>query len=240
MILSLALVKGLLLLLLFNANLDVPGTITYLDRNGEKIGVHPYPGPNKTFIVRTTCSTDELYDTAANKVHHKMRGRSNPITPEEAQKTEQLILAKEYEKAMKTGNLVQLRPLAERKKDVAFFYQDDGSGKDSINDGREYVTIVHRNGWREEKRGEVSDPSKTGAACYVPEGAAMYSHSHPSRVVTKGNIEYSFYPQAPSSDDIHTLKAGEIRVVFGRATDKVYLYNSTGVIAVLPTKNYSQ
>jgi len=240
MIFSFALIKGLLLLLPFNANYDIPGTITYLDRNGELIGQHSYPGPEKTFIVRTTCSTDELYDTASNKVHHKMRGRSNPITPEQAQKTEDLIRSKDYAGAMKTGNLVQLRPLFERKKDIAFFSQDDGRGEDPVNDSREYVTVVHRNGSREEKKGDVFDPSKSGAECYVPGSSIMYSHSHPSRIVLQGDVEYSFYPQAPSMDDINTLAAGQIRVLFGRGTNKVYIYNSTGVIAVLPTKNYSQ
>jgi len=65
------------------------------------------------------------------------------------------------------------------------------------------------------------------------------THSHPSGSKQVGNFTWSYYPQGPSKDDIsETPKGAAPRVVFGRGTDKVYIYDNTGVIAVLPTKKY--
>jgi|GEM_PF-3686418 len=215
--------------------------IIYLDRNGNPIGQSTTSEDSKTYIVRTTSNTEELYGTEAYEIHHPLRGRSSPILIKDADKTEQLIKIKKFEEAFETGNLILLRPLWERKADTKFMIQDDGSGIDAVKNSRENASVVFQNGQRLQILGNACDPCVGGAETRVPGGDSVstYTHSHPSRRNKNGNETCMFYPQAPSSEDLKIVPYRQTRVVFGRATDKVYIYDSSGVLAVLSTENYS-
>jgi hypothetical protein len=64
------------------------------------------------------------------------------------------------------------------------------------------------------------------------------THSHPSGTKEVDGHTYSFHPVAPSKQDIQKVIPSQIDVVIGMASGLTYLYNETGVIAVLPTRRY--
>ena len=214
--------------------------IIYLDRNGNPIGQTGTTEVSRTYIVRTTFNTEELYGNEEYEIYHPLRGRSSPISIKDAEKTEHLIKIQKFDEAMETGNLILLRPLWERRADAKFMKQDDGSGVDPVKDGREYASVIFQNGQRLQVLGKASDPCEGGADTYVPKDSVIaYTHSHPSRKNETSIKTCRFYPQAPSIDDLKIVPSGQTRVVFGRGTDKVYIYDTSGVLAVLSTENYS-
>lgn len=214
----------------------------YLNRNGKEISRVPSAQTNKTYIVRTTCTTDCLYGDDSAKINHWQRGWVHSISKAEATKTETLIKKGKYEEARQTGNLVELRPLEERQADGRLMRLDNGKGKDRKANNREYESIIFADGTRKDTMGAVTNPNGEDPEIIIHERKKIvtYSHSHPSGYLEEAGILHSFYPQAPSKGDLEAARKGEIRVVFGRDTDKVYIYDSTGVIALLPTKVYTR
>lgn len=207
----------------------------YLNRRGEEIKRVPAPNSNTTFIIRTTQTTEDLYP----KINSE-RGISNPISSSEADKAEMLIKTGRFAEALRTGNLIELSPLAERRADAALMLYDNGRGGERPGNNREYASVMYRDGNRIEILGEVANPRDGGADIRVPcpETAKRYSHSHASGIKTVGDSTYHFYPQAPSMTDIHAASPGQLNIVFGRDTNLVYIYDSSGVLAVMPTKVY--
>jgi len=211
----------------------------YLSRNGKEIKRVPGSAAEVTYIVRTTYTTDDLYGTDSSEINHWQRGLSHPISKAEAKRTETLIREGKYKEAWQTGNLVELRPLDERQADGRLMKLDNGNGKDREGNNREYASIIFEDGTRKDLVGGVTDPNGGDPEILIRETKKIirYSHSHPSGTHEADHILHSFYPQAPSKGDIEACK-GEMAVIFGRDTDKVYIYDSTGVIATLPTKVY--
>jgi hypothetical protein len=74
----------------------------------------------------------------------------------------------------------------------------------------------------------------------LPKNTVSDTHSHPSGTKEKNGRIYSFDPSAPSKPDIQRSAPGQTNVVIDVKTGHTYLYNQTGVIAVLPTKRYIQ
>ncbi|HWK04693.1 MAG TPA: hypothetical protein VNS58_13730 [Puia sp.] len=212
----------------------------YLDRNGTLLRRVPDPGITVTFIVRTTKKTEDLYGISPLDIENVERGISHPITLEEAEKTEDLIKAGKFEEAFQTGNLVELRPLAERQADGKLMLQDNGRQGDRPQNNREYATVIYNDGNRIEMLGVVSNPHDGGEDIKIPcwETVRRYSHSHASGIWQVGDSIWHFSPQAPSRTDILAASGGQTSIVFGRDSNLVYIYNSSGVIAVLPTKVY--
>ncbi|HTI07207.1 MAG TPA: hypothetical protein VL832_01590 [Puia sp.] len=211
----------------------------YLNRNGKEIKRIPAPATNVTRIVRTTYTTDDLYGSDSSQINHWQRGVSHPISKAEAKRTERLIKEGKYKEAWQTGNLIELRPLDERRADGRLMQLDNGNGKDREGNNREYASLIFADGTRKDIVGGITDPNGGDPEILIQERKKVirYSHSHPSGTHETDHILHSFYPQAPSKGDIEACK-GEIAVIFGRDTDKVYIYDSTGVIATLPTKAY--
>lgn len=85
-----------------------PDDIIYKDKNGKEIKRIIDEKIEKTFIVKTTKSTEELYGEEPEQIDNPLRGNSNPITEAEADRTESLIKSGKYEEAQQTGNLVEL------------------------------------------------------------------------------------------------------------------------------------
>lgn len=212
----------------------------YLNRNGKEIKRISNHQTDITYIVRTTSTTDDLYGADSARMQHWQRGWVHYISREDAKRTEALIKKGKYEEARQTGNLVELRPLKERKADGMLMQLDNGNGKDREANNREYASIIFADGARKDTMGNVTNPDGGDPEILISEKKKiiMYSHSHPSGYKEEDNILHSFYPQAPSKGDIEAARKGEVRVVFGRDTNKVYIYDSTGVIAAMPTKVY--
>jgi len=212
----------------------------YLNSAGKKIRQAPGGTTMVTFIIKTIATNDSLYGTHPEEIANVQRGSCHPISAIEAARVEYLIMQKEYDSALQTGNLVKLRPLGERKMDGKVMLEDDGEGKDRPANNIEYATIVYKNGTRTQTASEPADPSKGGIHVAPPDldSAITYTHSHPSGTRPAGIRTWSFYPQAPSKDDINLIVPGTTRVVFGRGSDLVYIYDGCGVIAALKTKDY--
>ena len=212
----------------------------YLDRTGKLLRKVSNTGAAVTFIVRTTKKTDDLYGNRQQDQENAERGMAHPISPEEAEKTENLIKAGKFEEAFQTGNLVQLSPLAERQKDGQLMLKDNGRGGEKSRNNREYAIIIYQNDNRIEMMGTISNPHDGGADINIPRWQKIrrYSHSHASGLLQIGDSTWQFSPQAPSRTDILAAADGQTSIVFGRDSDLVYIYDSSGVIAVLPTKAY--
>lgn len=212
----------------------------YLNRSGKEITPGPHTKIHKTFIVRTTLTTEDLYGIIPEEKNHRQRGNVNSISEAKADTIENLIKKGKFEEARQAGNLVELRPLAERQADGIFILRDNGEGGEATKNNREYATIIYKGGRRQVKLGKVADPCKGGIGVDIPvsENIIMYSHSHPSGKKQVQGTPCYFYPQAPSKADIKKAPVKQTRVVFGRDSDLVYIYNRSGVIAALPTNVY--
>jgi len=212
----------------------------YLDRFGKLLRRNSDTGATVTFIVRTTKKTEDLYGDRQQDKENAERGMSHPISREEAEKTENLIKAGKFEEALKTGNLVELRPLSERQRDGRLMLKDNGRGGEKSHNNREYAIVIYQDDNRVEMIGTVSNPHDGGADINVPKWQKVrrYSHSHASGIVQIGDSTWQFSPQAPSLTDITAAAEGQSCIVFGRDSNLVYIYDSSGVIAVMPTKVY--
>jgi hypothetical protein len=215
----------------------------YLDRNGKilnrrerKTGAVTVVPPIKTYIVKTTCTTDDLY---ADSV---LQGKSNPISRKEARRTERLIKAGKFNEALATGNLLELLPLELRNADWKHLMKDNGQGDTAAANNREYGIDLYRDGRRVEKIGEIYNPchSNPDVSVTISRDLVTNTHSHPSGTRSEeANSKCSFDPQAPSSVDINSVPPQSgYWTVFGMASGLVYLYNTTGVLAVLKIKRY--
>jgi hypothetical protein len=210
----------------------------YLDRNGQKINSVP-SADTVTYLVKTTQSTDELYGPITPKVHQTKRGNSHPILSTEADATENLIKIGMFKEARESGNLVLLRPLIERKADGELMLWDRGSGGKKKRNNREYATAIYKDKCKVQFLGKVSKPYSDNTDIFIPcwDSVIVCTHSHPSGEGVLNDTTWN-YGQGPSNDDIEAVHPGQICIVFGRKSDTVYIYDSRGVIAALPTKSY--
>ena len=76
-----------------------------------------------------------------------------------------------------------------------------------------------------------------GSWGHEPRRSVSGSHTHASGYVMDGDNQIT-YKQPPSMQDIKNLTISETRTVFTRREDKVYIYNSRGVQAIIPTSSY--
>jgi len=79
-----------------------PEDIVYLDKNGKEIGRVKDDKVDRTFIVKTTQTSNDLYGSSEDEKGNPQRGNSNPISKEQANKTESLLNDKRFDEAGKT------------------------------------------------------------------------------------------------------------------------------------------
>jgi hypothetical protein len=227
--------------------LQVPADTIYLDRNGKILNKSDKRTRTdtdtrlmKTYIVKTTCTTDDLYND------NLLQGKSNPISKKEARRTERLIKDGKFNEALATDNLVELLPLELRNADWKHVMKDNGQGDTADANNREYGVDVYKNGRRVERTGAIHNPcpghSNPDIPVTISGDLITNTHSHPSGTRSEEvNSKCSFDPQPPSSVDINSVPPQSgYWTVFGMATGLVYLYNRTGVIAVMKIKRYIQ
>lgn len=130
---------------------------------------------------------------------------------------------------------------------------DNGKGGTGDANNREYGGTIQNNGEViPAEPGDVTSPrySKTATVTIMTdENTKSTFHSHQSGTVTEREIvpagtiktprtdTYSF-AQTPSPQDLQGAQEGQTRYVFGRGDGNVYIYNSNGVQAVIPFKNF--
>ena len=121
---------------------------------------------------------------------------------------------------------------------VAGVSRDNGRGGTRPDNNREYGGYQDGKSWKTAEPGEVADPSQASTvSIMLPTGVSTY-HSHPSGTAQHGDTPTaSFFYQHPSQLDMQTA-GNTINYVFGMGDKNVYMYNSSGVQAFFPIKNF--
>ena len=117
--------------------------------------------------------------------------------------------------------------------------RDDGRGGTSDANNREYGGSIQNGNVVAAEPGPVSNPAVGGASIMLPTGYPKY-HGHPSGTRSEsveGGTRNSSFNQPPSPTDINNA-GGYTNYVFGRGDGMVYIYNSTGVQAVIPMQYF--
>ena len=122
---------------------------------------------------------------------------------------------------------------------------DNGKGGTLDANNREYGGSIESGAVIVANPGEIANPTSQSSANIVLPTEVSTFHSHPSgTVVTSppagtigGTKTTSSFNQFPSSIDVG-VAGGNTHYVFGRANNKVYVYTSKGVQAVIPFKHF--
>jgi len=204
----------------------------FYDEEGNQIySCENDPNSNINYVVKTTQSTEEMYDEDPDNPE---KGNSNPITPEQAESTISKI-----KKGIVTGehmeNLVQI-PNLEAGKNILEVIDDDGNGGTIPENNTEYGTNVnsYTNATYATVKGEPADPALGGVISVT----SRSHHSHPS-----GTNKGFKWQQPPSRTDIQKspeANSGYYFYVWGMRSEKVYVYNQSGVVATVSQSIYKQ
>jgi len=143
-------------------------------------------------------------------------------------------------------NSIAIESSAENRQSmVNIVSADNGKGGTAEANNREYGGSIQNGTVTAAPAGAVANP-KTDATASIelPTGVSTF-HSHPSGTVVDSpaantlggaTTTYSF-TQTPSQTDINNAGTST-NYVFGRSSGKVYIYNSSGVQVVIPTKQF--
>jgi len=221
---------------------EQPADTIYLDRNGKEINKGGSSPLEKTYIVRTTLTGGAIVQRRSDdNSHHVQPGKYHPILKKEAKRTEDLIRNGRFDEALATGNLIGLWPLSRRRADWGIVMQDNGKGDTVDANNCEYGITTAADSSRNTYKGPRRDPDSCCGAyvdVLISRTALTNTHSHPS-----GTHNNSSFYQPPSGEDIKLAPAASSAgkaywTVFGMGSANVYLYDSSGVIAVLSIKRY--
>lgn len=143
-------------------------------------------------------------------------------------------------------NSIAIEPSSEaRQSMVNEVSRDNGRGGTSEANNREYGGTISNGVVTVATPGSVANPQRDATADISLAVGSSTFHSHPSGNVTIGpgantiggtRETYSFV-QNPSSRDIQVARSST-HYVFGRGNNNVYIYNSSGVQAVIPMKYF--
>jgi RHS repeat-associated protein len=217
----------------------------YLNESGKEIYRVKNDQPDRTFVIKTTQSTDKIY--SSDELAQGYAATSNPISKSDARHTEQ-----EISKGNLTGDHMNNVVEIENKSTLKAMYNsgpssDNGNGGTSDANNREYGGTVNKDGTvTASPAGDVRSP-KTDLTADVTQTITSNTrtsfHDHPSGTLTEGasnstvggtTTTYSFM-QGPSNQDVHNA-GSQATYEFGRGSGIIYIYNNTGVIATLPDK----
>ncbi len=119
--------------------------------------------------------------------------------------------------------------------------QDDGTGGTSDDNNREHGAVVKNDGTVESRPdGPVMDLTTAKRATFNTgdlTNVKSVTHDHPSGTIQIGDTEEKSYGQAPSPADIK-YAGNRTDYVNGKANGTMYIYNSLGVQATMPAKNF--
>ena len=204
--------------------IDLDGKDVYVNAKGKVI--HDTGEGDKYFLIKTTKTTKELYPEGTTDP-----GNSNPITKKEQKRALKLVSEGNIE-GDHMSNFVELDDKSTRTEFDNISKQDDSKGgppTKNVQNNKEY-------GGKKTSKGIVRGE---GITTFASQGGRIRGqwdmHSHPSGTASKNGNTYN-YAQPPSGTDINTAKGNE--TVIGRGNKMVYIYNSTGVIAIVPQQYY--
>jgi uncharacterized protein RhaS with RHS repeats len=127
--------------------------------------------------------------------------------------------------------------------------QDDGKGGTTSSNNREHGGYMENGQVIPVPSGPIANPQVDDfAQIFFPGGKKTTFHSHPSGTVieatnsefgrqTIGGTTTHSFKQYPSTADKSNARSNT-RYVFGMGNQKVYIYNSSGVQATVPMKNF--
>ncbi|WP_271769233.1 hypothetical protein [Aquimarina algiphila] len=162
------------------------------------------------------------------------------------------------ENSIAYDNSVEIEGNADtRQAMVDIVNQDNGRGGASDANNREYGGIVSNNGTvTESPPGAVSDPAVNKLAFIehvVPHNTKSVFHSHPSGVGSSpvgnknstsasssvgGGGKSGRFAQPTSLPDVQGTTGNRTNYTFGRSSGRVYIYNSTGILATMPQSRF--
>ena len=117
-----------------------------------------------------------------------------------------------------------------RQKAIDIISKDNGNGGTRDENNREYGGHFTKEGVREVEAGPVAKPGDKYVSVTLLFPNHTF-HSHPSGDNTGGFLQF------PSKTDLDNT--GEtISYVFGRGNNTTYIFNSSGVLATIPTSRF--
>ena len=210
---------------------DVPGD--FYNEQGQHIGSDG-KNDNKNYVIRTTTTTTQLYGSD----NYSEKGKSNPISKADAAKTEDLIKHGNFGSYV-MNNVVEIEPTKSMSLMKAEVSKDNSKGGTSPSNNREYGGLLFNHGVVPEKPGPVGDPSKPFNAS-ITSVVDLTFHSHPSGTKTVnlpgGGTGIASWTQPPSRTDMTGITTTQY--VFGMATKQIYIYNNTGILAIVPQSTF--
>jgi hypothetical protein len=216
------------------------------------------------FLIRTICRDEDIYGPVGDTVNDenarngiKFRGKSNPIDKWEAKRTKALIRDGRCNEALASGNLIELVKFDWRKGEWEYLQKDDGGGDTLASNNREYLVYT----WVTKKQGKILDSQRVKmdriySPCDLlhpsPEiktflGLISIAHTHPSGTNKNKDGNPCFFSQPPSKEDIKSAPVDSTRVspakfqywtVYAMADRKVFLFDKSGIIGIVPIKTY--
>ena len=215
--------------------------LIYVDPTGKNFG--DFVDENGCFIGTDGIDDGKVYvlKTTQSSFGNDVSGAG--LSQEEYDKTDAFIYNNSGNKEAFENNDIAYKNSVEivgssetRQQMVNIVAQDNGTGGTGDNQNREYGGSYDNTGVYQANPGPVQLPGQgvtTGISIPTYEGETISTfHSHPSG--TSGN--FSFF-QTPSKADINNA-GNRTNYVFGRGNGKVYIYNSSGVQAVLPYDSF--
>ena len=117
-----------------------------------------------------------------------------------------------------------------RQKAIDIISKDNGNGGTRDENNREYGGHFTKEGVREVEAGPVAKPGDKYVSVTLLFPNHTF-HSHPSGDNTGGFLQF------PSKTDLD-ITGETISYVFGRGNNTTYIFNSSGVLATIPTSRF--
>jgi len=238
--------------------------IFFIDRDGMFADPGDFINEKGKIIGSDGIPDDRLYVIKTTKTSFDSNVKSAGISNSERKTTEKFIKDNSGNtKAFEDNNIAYKNSVEINKnKDarqamVDEVNKDDGTGGASPENNREHGGRIKNSDGSVviSEPGPVCSPSIKGVACPIyieTRGDQATFHDHPSGTLNdepkNNSTTYSSttlggtstdrsYLQAPSQDDIDQ-SSGKIRYVFARGEGNVYLFNNTGVLAIMPQGSF--
>ena len=189
------------------------------------------------YVLRTQETTDQMY----RECSPTEKGKSNHIHPGDADIAENLIkdiCTRKFGYKFKKEDIQEkyfVKAPNQEEFDAGFaVIKDDGTGGTKPENNKEYAWNINHydySVYSDIKSESSGDPSLNSDIGVEP----RQNHTHPSG--TNGRYKWQ---QPPSKTDIENHKYSSPKYVWGMRSQKLYIYNNSGVIAVVPFSIYKK
>jgi RHS repeat-associated protein len=238
--------------------------VFFIDRDGMYADPGDFINEKGKNIGNDGKSDGKLYAIKTTQTKFDSGVKSSGITNSERKDTEKFITENSGNTAAFEANNIAYKNSVEyngnksaREGMIAEVGKDDGRGGTSDENNREHGGRIKNSDSSivVSDPGPICNPSTPGGVCPIPietRGDQATFHDHPSGTLGNENKnnsstyssatvsnggETSSYKQAPSPTDIADSSL-KVRYEFARGENKVYMYNSTGVLATMPQSSF--